>query len=209
MGGPGGTCSGSAGLQRPALLYISCVQSSSWSSTSTTSAYFFSSLRRTGSGTTTDLVLISVWYSQGVWSGTKSLRKSNAGKNSTKIRPMNTLFCSLVHLFSSSLRLKVSLRLQFARLFFGPASGKCLEETRSNTMLVATAWTVRFCLSDLMSCTLTSQSTLSRANTNDLPSFTSCTTWSRKCFPISSWIAYFMDFSRQNPYLLRLSTSLK
>ena len=170
--------------------------------------YLSSSLRRTGSGTTPDLVFISSWYSQGVWSGTTSLRKSNAGKNSTRIRQINILYCSLVHWFSSSVRLKVSLRLQFANFFFGPVSGKWIEDTCSNTRLVATAWTLRFSLSDLMSCTLTSQPMFSSTNKNDLPSFTSCTTWSTKCFPICSWIVDFMDFSARKPYLLSLSTSL-
>ena len=80
------------------------------------------------------------------------------------------------------------------KVFLGPLSGMLLEEIRSNTMLEATA------CSDRMSWTLTSQTMLSNTKTNVLPSFKSCTAWSKKCFLISSWTVYFIDFKRHTPY---------
>ena len=64
---------------RPALERISCNHVSSWSSTSTTSAYFFSSFISTGNGMTSDRVLISSLYCTGKSGGTRSLKNLNAG----------------------------------------------------------------------------------------------------------------------------------
>jgi len=74
-------------------------------------------------------------------------------------------------------------------------------------MLVATVWTLLFCLSERMSCTLTLQSILSRTRANVFSSFTISTARSRKWCPMFSWILYFMGGTIEIPYLLNFSTS--
>lgn len=133
----------------------------------------------------------------------------NLKQDSHKILSKKILYRSLVHWISWSDRVSKSIKLQSLRFFLETLSGTLMELIRSNTMLVATACTLLFCWSDRMSWTLTSQSILSNTNTNVLPSFNSCTARSKKCFPISSWTVYFIDFERHTPYLCNLTTSWK
>ena len=113
------------------------------------------------------------------------------------------LYCYLLDLLSSSFNLR-SITLVLPRFLFGTSSGKCLELRRSQTILLATAWTFLFWLWECVS----SQSMLFKTNTDVLPSRKSFMARSKKCFS-TSWIAYFIILSRHNPYLYIPSTSLK
>ena len=91
------------------------------------------------------------------WAGTKSCRNLNAGKYWHKILATRSLYRSFIRFFSSSERVTSSFISQSFRSLLGPSSGRSLDEMRSNTKLVATAWTLLFCASDLMSWTPSSQ----------------------------------------------------
>ena len=97
--------------------------------------------------------------------------------------------------------------LQLARFLWWPKSGECW--TRSKTKLVAKACTLLFWISERMSLTFTTQSMLSKTKTNFLPLLTCSTAWSRKWPPISSNSGYFLDLSKQIPYLQNLWITYK
>ena len=64
-------------------------------------------------------------------------------------------------------------------------------------MLIATAWTLKFCLLERISCTLNSQSILSSTSTNLFPSFTSWTAWSNFFRGLwASWVHHLVPHIR-------------